>query len=134
MLGVGRRERASADPIADVAADHPALISFTSGSTGQPKGIVRSHGFLAAQNACVRELIAPQREDETDLVAFPVFVIANLGAGRHLGAAELEACAGTTERDAGAIARHAGAHRRHAAAGAAVDLRDACRGRRRLRA
>ena len=42
---------------------------------------MRSHGFLAAQNACVRELIAPQREDETDLVAFPVFVIANLAQG-----------------------------------------------------
>lgn len=70
-----------ADPLVDVEPDHPALISFTSGSTGRPKGIVRSHGFLAAQNACVAELLEPDREDETDLVAFPVFVIANLGQG-----------------------------------------------------
>jgi acyl-CoA synthetase (AMP-forming)/AMP-acid ligase II len=61
--------------------DHPALISFTSGSTGRPKGIVRSHGFLAAQNHCVGRMLAPSREDERDLVAFPVFVIVNLGLG-----------------------------------------------------
>jgi olefin beta-lactone synthetase len=75
------RGSSTADPVADVAPEHPALISFTSGSTGKPKGIARGHGFLAAQDACVRELIAPQREDETDLVAFPVFVIANLAQG-----------------------------------------------------
>ncbi len=72
-------EGAGADPLVDVSGDHPALISFTSGSTGQPKAIMRSHGFLSAQNACVGELLKPKREDETDLVAFPVFVIANLG-------------------------------------------------------
>lgn len=67
--------------LCEVPVDHPALLSFTSGSTGQPKCIVRSHGFLAAQDACVRELIAPNTEFERDLVAFPVFVIANLGQG-----------------------------------------------------
>ena len=98
------------DSIAAVAADHPALISFTSGSTGTPKTIVRSHGFLERQNACVAELLKPQREDEVDLVAFPVFVLANLGLGvtsvlpnwnlRDHQAAE-----------AGAIARHVDTYR-----------------------
>lgn len=67
--------------VEDVRPDHPALISFTSGSTGKPKGIVRSHGFLAAQNACVAEMLLPERAREIDLVAFPVFVIVNLGLG-----------------------------------------------------
>jgi acyl-coenzyme A synthetase/AMP-(fatty) acid ligase len=69
------------DPFEQVAAEHPALFSFTSGSTGRPKTIVRSHGFLARQNACVADLLRPGREDEVDLVAFPVFVLANLGLG-----------------------------------------------------
>ncbi len=64
----------------DVTGDHPALISFTSGSTGKPKGMVRSHKFLSAQNACVGQLLKSQ-DEEIDLVAFPVFVIANLGLG-----------------------------------------------------
>ncbi len=69
------------DILTEVEPDHPALISFTSGSTGRPKGIVRSHGFLAAQNACVSEMLASENDNEIDLVAFPVFVIVNLGLG-----------------------------------------------------
>jgi len=72
---------AEGDPLEALGPEHPALISFTSGSTGRPKAIVRSHGFLGAQNAALYELIAPRRDDETDLVAFPVFVIANLSLG-----------------------------------------------------
>lgn len=69
------------DTLEEVSADHPALISFTSGSTGTPKCIVRSHAFLSAQNACVSQILASDNEIEIDLVAFPVFVIANLGVG-----------------------------------------------------
>jgi acyl-coenzyme A synthetase/AMP-(fatty) acid ligase len=69
------------DDLANVSPETPALISFTSGSTGAPKAISRSHGFLAAQNAAVSALIAPRHDRETDLVAFPVFVIANLALG-----------------------------------------------------
>lgn len=69
------------DTVEPVADDHPAMISFTSGSTGTPKTIVRSHGFLSHQNVCVADLLRPTRADETDLVGFPVFVLANLSLG-----------------------------------------------------
>jgi len=63
------------------ADDDIALISFTSGTTGKPKAIPRSHNFLMAQF----DAIAPLLHDDvaqTDLVAFPVFTLINIAAGR----------------------------------------------------
>jgi acyl-CoA synthetase (AMP-forming)/AMP-acid ligase II len=60
---------------------HLALISFTSGTTGAPKAIPRTHAFLMAQKAAVDPLLQSERP-EVDLVAFPVFVLINLAAGR----------------------------------------------------
>ncbi|MEO0464453.1 MAG: AMP-binding protein [Pseudomonadota bacterium] len=59
---------------------HPALMSFTSGSTGRPKAIVRTHGFLKAQNAAVSPMLASDAP-QIDLVGFPVFVLANIALG-----------------------------------------------------
>ena len=58
-----------------------ALISFTSGTTGAPKAIPRSHSFLMAQYVAVAPILESERE-ERDLVAFPVFTLVNLAAGR----------------------------------------------------
>jgi acyl-CoA synthetase (AMP-forming)/AMP-acid ligase II len=64
-----------------VGPDEPALISFTSGSTGQPKAIARSHAFMMAQNEAIRPLLDPGSEGARDLVAFPVFVLVCLSLG-----------------------------------------------------
>lgn len=58
-----------------------ALISFTSGSTGAPKAIPRSHFFLMAQYDAVAPILQSEAE-ERDLVTFPVFTLVNLAAGR----------------------------------------------------
>jgi acyl-CoA synthetase (AMP-forming)/AMP-acid ligase II len=66
--------------IAPAAADDPALITFTSGSSGEPKGANRTHGFLLAQH---RALAAefPACEDDVDMPMFPVFALHNLASG-----------------------------------------------------
>ena len=66
--------------ITGVGPDHPALLTFTSGSTGQPKAAVRSHGFLLAQHRVLEKSIH-LLPGETDLTTLPVFILANLGSG-----------------------------------------------------
>jgi len=64
----------------DCAADSPALITFTSGSTGMPKAAVRTHGFLLEQHRVLAQNLGLTPGD-VDLTTLPIFVIANLGSG-----------------------------------------------------
>jgi len=73
----------SHDPLDEpVAADDdtPALLTFTSGSTGAPKAAVRTHGHLHAQYAALRDALS-LGPSETDLATLPIFVLANLARG-----------------------------------------------------
>jgi acyl-CoA synthetase (AMP-forming)/AMP-acid ligase II len=65
--------------VACFAADAPAILTFTSGSTGAPKGAVRTHSLLEAQYDALRSVAA--NEGDVDLVSLPVVVLANLAAG-----------------------------------------------------
>jgi len=60
--------------------ESPALITFTSGSSGVPKGANRTHGFLAAQYAALcREY--QYADTDVDMPMFPVFALRNLADG-----------------------------------------------------
>ncbi|MBC8144730.1 MAG: AMP-binding protein [bacterium] len=63
-----------------VAADHPALITFTTGSSGAPKGAIRTHGFLVAQHRALVASFETSRGD-VDLPVLPIFALNNLAAG-----------------------------------------------------
>ncbi|MCU0778363.1 MAG: AMP-binding protein [Akkermansiaceae bacterium] len=67
-------------PMVEVPDDEPALITFTSGSTGMPKAAVRTHGFLLAQHRELSQSLGFE-DGETDLITLPVFVLANLASG-----------------------------------------------------
>jgi acyl-CoA synthetase (AMP-forming)/AMP-acid ligase II len=62
------------------AVETPALVTFTSGSTGAPKAAVRTHGFLLEQHRVLAESLR-LTPDDLDLTTLPIFVLANLGSG-----------------------------------------------------
>ena len=74
-------QRESGDgEIANVADQDTAMITFTSGSSGLPKGVNRTHGFLMAQHQALQQEF-PQREEDIDMPMFPVFALNNLARG-----------------------------------------------------
>jgi len=60
--------------------DTPALITFTTGSTGTPKAAVRSHAFLKAQFDALMQKLDPNTSD-VDMPVLPIVLFMNLGLG-----------------------------------------------------
>jgi acyl-CoA synthetase (AMP-forming)/AMP-acid ligase II len=66
--------------ITSLPADAPALVTFTSGSTAQPKAASRTHEFLLAQHRALAVSLE-LRSGTRDLTTLPIFVLANLASG-----------------------------------------------------
>jgi olefin beta-lactone synthetase len=68
------------DEMQPCTPETPALLTFTSGSTGQPKAAVRTHGFLLAQHRVFADSLQLTAGD-VDLTTLPIILLANLGSG-----------------------------------------------------
>lgn len=71
---------ARATEAALVSADTTALVTFTTGSTGQPKAAARSHGLLWAQHLALSAHLR-HTEQDVDMPSLPIFVLNNLAVG-----------------------------------------------------
>jgi fatty-acyl-CoA synthase len=65
-------------PPVDVPNDSPALIMYTSGTTGRPKGAVLTHSNIAGQAMTNLFTISPQPTD-VGFIGVPLFHIAGIG-------------------------------------------------------
>jgi malonyl-CoA/methylmalonyl-CoA synthetase len=73
---------ASAPGLDAAAPDDPALLVYTSGTTGAPKGAVLSHGNLLASAHAVRLAWRWTSQDRL-VLALPLFHLHGLGVGLH---------------------------------------------------
>lgn len=66
----------------DLDPDTPCLIAFTSGTTGDPKGLVRTHRYLNAALDALNSSLGFDHTRGPDLVIFTNFALVNLANGR----------------------------------------------------
>ena len=80
LPGFGLKRAAEDFEPAECRPDDPALITFTTGSTGVPKAALRTCGFLWAQHVALTASLDVQAGD-VDLATLPIFALNNLACG-----------------------------------------------------
>ncbi len=65
-----------------VTPDDTALIAFTSGSTGPPKGVELTYRNLQGMFEAFRVLLGKQEPDEVDMIALPALSLISAALGR----------------------------------------------------
>lgn len=71
---------AAACPLVDVPNDSPALIMYTSGTTGRPKGAVLTHNNLAGQVMTLLFTNGADINNDIGFIGVPFFHIAGVGS------------------------------------------------------
>ena len=72
-------EDGSDAPVVDIPNDDPALIMYTSGTTGHPKGAVLTHSNLAAEVMIANYTRPPDLGNDVGFIGVPLFHIAGIG-------------------------------------------------------
>ena len=80
LVDPGQANRPEIPETSPVSPDDTALITFTTGSSGAPKGADRTHGFLDAQHQALCAEMKIQAGDVA-MPALPIFILSNLAAG-----------------------------------------------------
>ncbi|HNY31069.1 MAG TPA: AMP-binding protein [Fibrobacteria bacterium] len=76
-------------PPADVDSRQTALVTFTTGSTGAPKGANRSHDFLLAQHQALSRALGTMPGSRS-LATLPIFALHDLASGATCQLASLD--------------------------------------------
>ncbi len=66
----------------DVDSSQIGIVTFTSGTTGAPKGVVRTHGYLAHHQEILEGLFGFEAYAGPDLCVFANLALSNLASGR----------------------------------------------------
>ena len=68
--------------IEDVKNEDEAILTFTSGSYGSPKGVHRKHGYLIDQRSTLKKYLHYDNLEKLDLTVFTNLVLLNLILGK----------------------------------------------------
>lgn len=86
LAGLADARRGLSLALEDGRSDHPALVQFTGGTTGRPKGVVLTHRAIAT-NVAQREAVLPTVfGNERVLCMMPLFHSFAVAMGLHLAA------------------------------------------------